>query len=92
MTTIRVAAHREGSGLVLEVEDDGGGISEQDREYLFDRGYGKNTGLGLFLVKEILAITGMTIRETGIPGKGARFEIMVPAGKYRVTKAGSQKL
>jgi PAS domain S-box-containing protein len=92
MTTIRVAAHREGSSLVLEVEDDGGGISEQDREYLFDRGYGKNTGLGLFLVKEILAITGMTIRETGIPGKGARFEIMVPAGKYRVTKAGSQKL
>ena len=87
MTTIRVAAHQEGSGHILEVEDDGWGISEQDKERLFDRGYGKNTGLGLFLVKEILAITGMTIRETGIPGKGARFEIMVPAGKYRINRA-----
>jgi len=92
MTTIRIAAHQEGTSLIINVEDDGWGISEHDKEHLFDRGYGKNTGLGLFLVKEILAITGMTIRETGIPGKGARFEIMVPAGKYRILMAGTQRL
>ena len=90
MTTIRVSAHRSDSGLVLNVEDNGTGISVQDKERLFDRGYGKNTGLGLFLVKEILAITAMTIRETGIPGKGARFEITVPAGTYRIAGIGSQ--
>ena len=44
----------------------------------------KNTGLGLFLVREILSITGIKIRETGVPGKGARFEILVPEGGYRI--------
>ncbi|MDO9034225.1 MAG: PAS domain S-box protein [Methanoregula sp.] len=87
MTTIRVAAHRDGSRLVLVVEDDGMGIFEKDKEQLFDRGFGKNTGLGLFLVREILSITDITIKETGIPGKGARFEMLVPKGSFRVPGA-----
>jgi signal transduction histidine kinase len=47
------------------------------------QGFGKNTGLGLFLSREILAITGITITENGIPGKDAQFEITVPKGAYR---------
>ncbi len=47
-------------------------------------GFGKNTGIGLFLAREILSITGITIRETGTPGKGTRFEITVPKGAYQV--------
>ena len=39
--------------------------------------------MGLFLAREILSVTGITIRETGEPGKGARFEISVPKGAYR---------
>jgi len=39
----------------------------------------------LFLSQEILSITGITITETGEPGKGARFEITVPKGAYRFT-------
>jgi len=35
------------------------------------------------LSREILDITGITIRETGIPGAGARFELRVPGGKFR---------
>jgi signal transduction histidine kinase len=50
---------------------------------IFDRGYGKDTGLGLFLVREILSITGMSVRETGTPGKGTKFEILIPRGAYR---------
>jgi len=42
-----------------------------------------NTGLGLFLSREILAITSITIRETGIPGEGARFEISCPPKAIR---------
>ncbi len=84
LTTIHVAAHEEGFDLVLVVKDDGPGISETDKTRLFDRGFGKNTGLGLFLVREILAITGITIRETGTPGKGARFELLVPRGGFRM--------
>jgi len=53
------------------------------KEKIFNRGVGKNTGLGLFLVREILSITGITIRECGVEGKGARFEIAVPKGAYR---------
>ena len=47
------------------------------------RGFGEHTGLGLFLSREILSITGITIAETSEPGKGARFEMIVPKGAYR---------
>ena len=67
----------------IESGDDGVGISREDKKHLFTKGFGKNTGLGLFLTKEILAITGMEIREAGSAGKGARFEIYVPKGAYR---------
>jgi hypothetical protein len=38
----------------------------------------------MFLSREILSITGINIKETGIPGEGARFEIIVPKGTYRL--------
>ncbi len=55
------------------------------KKHLFIRGFGKPTGLGLYLYREILAVTGITIIENGVPGKGARFEITVPKGEYRFT-------
>lgn len=70
-------------GLVITCEDDGVGIPADDKEAVFERGFGKNTGFGLFFIREILAITGITIRETGEPGMGARFEILVPNGAWR---------
>ena len=72
-----------GGNCIIVVEDNGIGVPEHDKEHIFGRGVGKHTGLGLFLVREILAITGITIRETGEPGKSARFEITVPPGAYR---------
>jgi signal transduction histidine kinase len=70
--------------FAIVYEDDGIGVPETDKDRIFEKGFGKNTGLGLFLSREILSITGLTMRETGISGKGARFEILVPKGKYRV--------
>ena len=58
-------------------------VAALTKKHLFKRGYGKNTGFGLFLIREILSITGITIDENGEPGKGARFEITVPNGTYR---------
>ena len=82
--TVFSLRYREADGvLVLIAEDDGPGIPAGDKERVFDRGFGHNTGLGLFLVRDILGITGITIRETGVPGKGARFEMTVPKGAYR---------
>ena len=83
MTSIRISSHVSGNGLVIVFEDDGAGIAIQDRAHLFEKGFGKNTGLGLFLSREILGITGITITENGELQKGARFEITVPEGAYR---------
>lgn len=86
MTTIRVSSLAEGSSLVIVVEDDGEGVAETDKERIFKKGVGKNTGLGLFLTREILSLTGITIVENGEPGRGARFEIRVPPDRFRFTR------
>lgn len=83
LTKIEVSSQENEEGLVITCADDGTGISQEDKKHLFERGFGKNTGLGLFLSREILAITGFTITEDGEPGKGARFRITVPKGSYR---------
>jgi len=83
MTTIRVTATEGSETLRIIYEDDGTGISAYDKKELFTKGFGKHTGLGLFLSREILSITGITISENGEPGVGARFEIVVPEGAYR---------
>jgi PAS domain S-box-containing protein len=90
MTAIHVYYRTDDSALILVIEDDGVGIPAGEKSRIFERGFGKNTGLGLFLVKEILAITGITIRETGIHGKGARFEITVPNGTWRKMPGSSE--
>ena len=83
VTAITVRCETGGNELVVFIEDNGIGIPLDEKSRLFQKGYGKNTGFGLFLAREILAITGISINETGIHGKGARFEITVPKGTYR---------
>jgi len=83
VTTVRVTAVPDSGGARIIWEDDGVGIPAEHKERIFERGFGSHTGLGLFLVQEILSITGMGIRETGTPGEGARFEILVPEGCAR---------
>ncbi|MGD0080109.1 MAG: PAS domain S-box protein [Methanoregula sp.] len=83
VTRVVFSFRETGDGAVIIYEDNGAGISPEDRQHLFEKGFGRHTGLGLFLSREILTITGLTIRESGEPGKGARFEIAVPEGMYR---------
>ncbi|MFA5415800.1 MAG: PAS domain S-box protein [Methanoregula sp.] len=75
--------------LTIFFEDNGQGVEADAKEIIFDRRNEKKKGIGLFLAREILAITGITIRETGIPGTGARFEIVVPKGGWRYPDAGT---
>ena len=86
ITTIRFYYQVSDVGLTLICEDDGVGIPEKDKESIFERGVGKNTGMGLFLTREILSITGITIREMGKAGAGARFEMLIPNGAFRFIK------
>lgn len=83
ITNIRFSSHEQDGEFLIICEDDGVGVPAEEKEKIFERGFGKNSGLGLFLSKEILDITGITIRETGEHGKGARFEITVPKGMVR---------
>jgi signal transduction histidine kinase len=83
VSMIRVSATEMKDCVRITIEDNGIGIPPFDKEKIFTKGFGKNTGLGLFLVKEILSITGITIRETGEYRKGARFELEVPRGAFR---------
>ncbi|NMB78830.1 MAG: PAS domain S-box protein [Methanomicrobiales archaeon] len=73
-------------GLTLIIEDNGRGVPGPMKAAIFEREYTPARGVGLFMAREILGITGITIRENGTEGKGARFEIVVPPGGYRFTK------
>jgi PAS domain S-box-containing protein len=83
VTAIGLSAEEGPSGMTITYRDNGSGISAADKMNLFQKGFGKNTGLGLFLSREILSITGISISETGTQGSGVRFDILVPKGAYR---------
>jgi signal transduction histidine kinase len=71
--------------LILLYEDDGVGIPSDMKELIFEKGVGKNTGLGLFFCREVLALTEIAIREIGGGIHGARFELVVPKKSWRYT-------
>ncbi len=83
VTVCRVSYRKEGDGVVILYEDDGVGVPAGAKEKIFRREYYRNTGYGLFLAQEILGITGLFIKETGEPGRGACFEIHVPKEAFR---------
>jgi PAS domain S-box-containing protein len=85
VTAIGLSYSETGNRLLISYRDNGTGISAEDKKHLFQRGFGKHTGLGLFLSREILSITGITISENGEPENGVNFEILVPKGSYRIS-------
>lgn len=83
ITYIRFFSEIRDNDLVVICEDDGIGIPGEEKEKIFKHEYGKHTGIGLFLSREILSLTGLSIRECGTAGDGARFEILVPQARFR---------
>ncbi|MEW5748266.1 MAG: PAS domain S-box protein [Candidatus Thermoplasmatota archaeon] len=83
VSRVRLSARPDGKDVVLVYEDDGVGLSAEAKARVFEKGFGRHTGLGMFMVRGVLALTGMEIRETGEEGSGARFEIRVPEGRFR---------
>ena len=87
VTQIKVAFSIEDDyNGVLIFEDNGVGIPNVDKNKIFDKDFGKNTGFGLFLIREIFSLTGMTIHECGKPSQGARFVIKIPSGYWKWEK------
>jgi len=94
-TTIKIHYEKaDQDSLKLVYEDDGVGVSLENKTYLFKEGFttGGSTGFGLFLTKKMMDVYGWQIQENGTPGEGAKFNISIPKlnkhGKenYRITQ------
>ncbi|HOW04223.1 PAS domain S-box protein [Methanospirillum hungatei] len=83
VTQIFILVESSPDALNIIYQDNGCGIPDDVKELIFQIGYGKHTGFGLFLIREILQITGITITENGTFGEGAQFVISVPKGRFR---------
>lgn len=83
VSSISFSFKNNGKTGTLFIADNGTGIPEEMKERIFNRGVGKNTGFGLFLTREILNITDISIRESGTEGEGACFELIFPKACYR---------
>lgn len=86
LTKIKFSSENRNGTVTIICTDDGVGITEETRKYLFNRGYGRDHGLGLYLSREILAITGIDIAEREHPGRGAQFVLVVPPDVWRKVK------
>ena len=86
ITTIQFSVLEDNGNHIIICKDDGVGVPADEKEMIFKREYKKSVGLSLALSREILLVTGITIKETGEPGKGARFEMTVPKGAWRMAE------
>ncbi len=87
-TEVNIRYRENPDSVTIIIENDGPGIPADRKEKIFSReNWQKGEGNSLFLAREILSVTNITIVENGEPGKGARFEISVPKGTYRFEDA-----
>ncbi|MDE4908137.1 ATP-binding protein [Methanogenium marinum] len=83
VSEITYSCKTENDTLTLIYIDNGVGIPASEKNKVFTKGFGKNTGLGMFFCRDILSLSEISIEETGTPGEGARFEMTIPAEKFR---------
>jgi signal transduction histidine kinase len=84
VTRVRFYSQKSKNDLLIFCKDNGKGISPDEKERIFGLGYGRHTGFGLYLAREILSITGITLDEVGVPGQGALFRMRVPQNGFRM--------
>lgn len=82
-SSIRMSAREQKDMLILMYEDNGVGVPADLKKAIFEMRQGDEAPHGLMMAKEILAISGITIEEKGVPGQGTLFEIRVPTAAYR---------
>jgi signal transduction histidine kinase len=80
---IRIKTRRENENVVIQIEDNGRGISGEDLDKIFDPGYttkgrGVGTGLGLSICYRIVSEHGGSIEVDSEKGKGSTFTISIP--------------
>jgi signal transduction histidine kinase len=78
---IEVSVAAEGLGIVIHVDDRGGGIPEEIRPRVFDPFFstkGEGTGLGLAITRHIVEGHGGTVSCEPRAGGGTRFRVALP--------------
>ena len=73
-------------GILIEISDDGIGISDKDLKEIFDpfftkKGAGEGTGLGLSIAREIVVDHGGSIKVSSELHKGSSFSVWFPSGE-----------
>lgn len=76
--TLSIGAEVHDKVLRVTYSDDSSGIPEESKQAIFEPDYNPGTASGMHLAREILSITGISIRECGEPGKGVRFVLEIP--------------
>ena len=84
---VAVDVRREGDSIAFEIRDQGIGISVEDRERIFEKFYRADpsmsqgvggTGLGLYIVQELVERLGGEIEVESAPGRGSSFKVGFP--------------
>ncbi|GEM_PF-2332742 len=70
--------------VIITILDNGMGVPPEDKERIFMKDPDKKKHRSLFLTREILHITGIKILESGTYTKGAKFEMIIPEGMFRI--------
>ncbi|MER6466476.1 HAMP domain-containing sensor histidine kinase [Streptomyces sp. NPDC001228] len=88
--TVTLAARRDGDGIRLTVADTGKGIAPDDLPHVFDRFWRAEksrsrrtggSGLGLPIVRHLVAAHDGSVEAASEPGSGAEFTLRLPAGE-----------
>ena len=88
---ILVNAKTDGSNIIIDITDNGIGISKSDQKHIFDKFYRvshgdlhktKGLGLGLYYVSRIADAHNGTVELVSQPGKGSTFTVKIPIQQY----------
>lgn len=83
--------------LLIRIQDNGAGISAEDREHIFDRyfqsrknpAHSAGTGIGLALIKELLTRYQGHIHVDSVLGEGSTFTVVIPIQHFYQGLTGS---
>ena len=89
---LKIYCNENSKYVILNIEDNGAGISEKDISRVFDKGFtgengrkfGKSTGIGLYLCKKLCKKLGLDITLISEEGKFTRVSIIFPINRMMI--------
>lgn len=89
---LKICCSESSKYVILNIEDNGAGISEKDLSRVFDKGFtgengrkfGKSTGIGLYLCKKLCKKLGLDITLISEEGKFTRVSIIFPINRMMI--------